>query len=60
MTTKQAVAMWTRSFYTRLFDWRLLLTPLGTINICYNFGDSQSISYKDIYVFGVRIARIQL
>jgi len=48
---------WRRSFVTGIICFRYLLTPLATITRVYNPPDN-CFSYLDVYVFGVRLARI--
>jgi len=49
---------WQLSFFKRAIIWRYLITPIGTLNTQFNV-DGLHFRYTDIYVFGVRIARIQ-
>jgi hypothetical protein len=50
---------WRLSFFLMLVSVHHLLIPFSTVNRTYStpFG---RISYADVYIFGVRIARIQL
>jgi hypothetical protein len=54
---RKADRIWRRSFFTRAIAFRYLLTPIGTIKRCYTMSDG-ALVYLDIYVFGIRIARI--
>jgi hypothetical protein len=45
------------SFLFRAVSFRFLLTPLGTTRRRYHIA-SGAIDYLDVYVFGVRIARL--
>ena len=51
---------WLRSFYLSAIAWRFLLTPIGTIRREYYVGVGQKIMYTDIYIFGIRLARIHV
>jgi hypothetical protein len=53
----QLRTMWMMSFLFRSISFRFLLTPLGTTRRQYNIG-SGTIDYLDVYVFGIRIARL--
>ena len=50
---------WRLSFFTRIFAPRFLLTPIGTIIIRYHFVDGDLV-YQDVYIFGIRFARIHI
>lgn len=54
----KAIRTWRRSFYLTAIAWRFLLTPFGTIQREYQVTHNQTLSYLDIYIFGIRIARI--
>lgn len=49
---------WLRSFYLSAIAWRFLLTPVGTIRREYQVALNQKITYTDVYIFGIRLARI--
>ena len=60
MTSEKTLrSRWVRSFFVRAIRPRYILTPLGTINITYPITRDSSIEYTDVYVFGIRIMRIQ-
>lgn len=50
---------WRLSFFTRAIAFRFLLTPIGTILINYHL-DEGVLTYQDVYIFGIRIARINI
>lgn len=54
---KSAKRVWRWSFYTRIIAFRYLLTPFGTISWSYR-SDDGALTYRDYYIFGIRIARI--
>jgi len=54
----KARRIWLRSFYTRVIAFRYLLTPFGTITRLYTPTHNASLTYRDYYIFGIRIARI--
>jgi len=54
----EAIRTWRRSFYLRAIAWRFLLTPIGTIRREYHVAPNQTLSYTDVYIFGIRLARI--
>lgn len=54
---KRLRTMWMMSFLFRAVSFRFLLTPLGTTRRRYHIA-SGAIDYLDVYVFGVRIARL--
>jgi len=49
--------LWKRSFITTSICFRYLTTPFATIHRTYAMG-SATFTYLDVYIFGVRIARI--
>lgn len=57
---KNAKSTWRRSFYLSAIAWRFLLTPVGTIRREYPIGSDRTISYLDVYIFGIRLARIHV
>jgi len=56
MNTK-AKRVWFRSFFIRAIAFRYLLTPIGTTRMRYDMGVGY-LDYTDVYVFGIRVARI--
>lgn len=58
MTHKQCIRVWYRSFFIRIFAFRYLLTPIGTTIRIYHMSEGHTLEYLDVYVFGIRIARI--
>lgn len=56
---KLSRSRWTKSFFYTAFDWRFVLTP---ITICHRkYGrPAGDIFYHDVYIFGIRIVRIQI
>lgn len=54
----KAKRIWLLSFF-RVIAFRYLLTPIGTIQRHYHSPDV-ILSYKDVYVFGVRVARFHI
>ncbi|KPK52839.1 MAG: hypothetical protein AMS22_08440 [Thiotrichales bacterium SG8_50] len=61
MTDKERLREeWEKSFYGTIFYPRLFLTPFATVNRKYPadiFG-RESWQYRDVYVFGFRVARL--
>ncbi len=57
--TRKAKRHWRQSFFTRAIAFRFLLTPIGTIRRAYNW-DGDTWIYIDMYIFGIRVARIHL
>ncbi len=55
--SNQAQRVWRRSFFLRAIAFRYLLTPIGTTRMRYNM-DAGYLDYTDVYVFGIRVARI--
>lgn len=55
--SKKARRVWLRSFF-RIIAFRYLLTPFGTITRMYWPDGSTEMTYRDYYIFGIRIARI--
>ena len=53
----KARRIWLGSFFTRAIAFRYLLTPFGTI-VRYYHVENVQMAHLDVYVFGVRIARI--
>jgi len=49
--------LWRRSFLTTSICLRYLGTPFATIYRTYTFGGN-AFTYLDVYIFGVRLARI--
>jgi hypothetical protein len=49
--------IWLSSFVLGMVAFRYLLTPLGTISRWYHL-DGGTLTYLDVYIFGIRIARI--
>ena len=49
--------LWRRSFLTTSICFRYLGTPFATIHRTYEFG-VVNFRYLDVYIFGVRLARI--
>jgi hypothetical protein len=50
--------IWYRSYF-KFFAFRFILTPIGTIIRDYHF-ETCPMRYRDIYVFGFRVARIHI
>lgn len=42
-----------------MFKLKFFLIPIATRNIVINSTPFQQIGYKDVYIFGIRIARFQ-
>lgn len=53
-----AKRVWFLSFF-RVIAFRYLLTPIGTIQRHYGLAN-KFISYLDVYVFGIRVARFHI
>jgi hypothetical protein len=48
----------TRHFITGAIEWKLMLTPVGSMWRSWKFDGGQThIEYLDIYVFGIRVVR---
>jgi len=56
----KALRTWRRSFFLRAIVWRYLLTPIGTIRREYQVAYNQKLCYLDVYIFGIRLARIHV
>lgn len=56
---KLSRSRWTKSFFYRAFDWRFVLTPVTVCQRNYGWG-AGDIDYHDVYIFGIRIVRIQI
>jgi hypothetical protein len=54
---KQA-RIWRWSFFTRSIEFRYLLTPFATVHRTYQVPVNCQLDYLDVYIFGIRIARI--
>jgi len=49
--------LWRQSFFNTSICFRYLMTPFATIVRVYEFGSAR-FAYLDVYIFGVRLARI--
>jgi len=50
---------WRLSFFTAIIRPRFFLTPIGTIIMRY-FMEEGTQTYQDVYIFGIRIARLHI
>jgi hypothetical protein len=49
--------LWRRSFYC-IFKPRYVLTPFAIAIWSYEIGFNYVLIYKDVYIFGLRVARL--
>jgi hypothetical protein len=57
MEIKRQEKNWLRGFFTTMIVLRYCLTPIGTVGRAYTIGNL-TLRYLDIYVFGIKIARL--
>lgn len=56
----QAIRNWRRDHLLGIVRWRNVPIPLSIVNSTYDIPHTRYIyRYKDVYVFGVRVARVQ-
>ena len=51
---------WGRGWITGVVDLRYILIPLGTKIGFYTTSDQSTYHYKDVFIFGIRVARFHL
>lgn len=61
MSDKESYRRHDRHFFTGIFEWRFMLTPVVGKYRCWKFhGNTYRVEYQDIYIFGFRVIRWQL
>jgi hypothetical protein len=60
MKANERERCWQWSFFRRAIAFRYLWTPVGTIVVTYSLDSISTVTYRDVYIFGIRIARIQI
>ncbi len=58
--TSDAIARWKLQTLLGVFKPRLILTPFAIINRTNDIPPAHCLKYKEVFVFGVRIMRVQI